>query len=288
MSRPCTATSASTRTGRSGARTTTMQHLIRDAARVVGLYDDGRQIGFCRVASDDTTYAWLFDVYVLPEYRGRGLGVELVREAVENGPHAHLRWILHTQGHAPVCTRASASRLPASAAWSGPQAADRLARRCANAHSFFPERISRRHARCRRRIRSASPRRGVSISVGVFSTRQRACSATTRPRSRPSGRRSGTTPRPSSLRTPSRGRTPRACSTCSRCCRTPPAICTWGTSRTTRSAMRSAISAAATACACCTRWATTRSACRPRTPRSARAATRATSRTTTSPRSASR
>ena len=75
----------------------TMQHLITDAARVVGLYDDGRLIGFCRVASDDTTYAWLFDVYVLPEYRGRGLGVELVREAVENGPHARLRWILHTK-----------------------------------------------------------------------------------------------------------------------------------------------------------------------------------------------
>jgi GNAT superfamily N-acetyltransferase len=75
----------------------TMQHLVSDAARVVGLYDDGRQIGFCRVASDDATYAWLFDVYVLPEYRGRGLGVELVREAVENGPHASLRWILHTK-----------------------------------------------------------------------------------------------------------------------------------------------------------------------------------------------
>ena len=74
-----------------------MQHLVDDAARVVGLYDGDRQIGFCRVASDDTTYAWLFDVYVLPEYRGRGLGVELVREAVENGPHAQLRWILHTK-----------------------------------------------------------------------------------------------------------------------------------------------------------------------------------------------
>jgi GNAT superfamily N-acetyltransferase len=75
----------------------TVRHLIDDAARVVGLYDDSRQIGFCRVASDGTTYAWLFDVYVLPSHRGRGLGVELVREAVENGPHARLRWILHTQ-----------------------------------------------------------------------------------------------------------------------------------------------------------------------------------------------
>jgi GNAT superfamily N-acetyltransferase len=35
-------------------------------------------------------------VYVLPGYRGRGVGVELVREMVENGPLAGLRWILHT------------------------------------------------------------------------------------------------------------------------------------------------------------------------------------------------
>ena len=79
-----------------------MRHLIDDAARVVGLYDGGRQIGFCRVASDDTTYAWLFDVYVLPEYRGRGLGVELVREAVENGPHARPALDPAHQGHAPA------------------------------------------------------------------------------------------------------------------------------------------------------------------------------------------
>jgi GNAT superfamily N-acetyltransferase len=39
-------------------------------------------------------------VYVLAEHRGRGLGVELVRFAVEEGPHADLRWMLHTRdGH---------------------------------------------------------------------------------------------------------------------------------------------------------------------------------------------
>jgi GNAT superfamily N-acetyltransferase len=39
----------------------------------------------------------LCDVYVLPDYRGRGLGVELVREAVDNGPHAKLAWTLKTK-----------------------------------------------------------------------------------------------------------------------------------------------------------------------------------------------
>jgi GNAT superfamily N-acetyltransferase len=70
--------------------------LVRDAARVIGLYDGERQVGFARVVSDGHTIAYLADVYVLPEARGRGLGVELVREAVENGPHAGLRWFLHT------------------------------------------------------------------------------------------------------------------------------------------------------------------------------------------------
>jgi predicted N-acetyltransferase YhbS len=39
---------------------------------------------------------YLADVYVLPSYRGRGLGAELVREMVENGPYANERWLLHT------------------------------------------------------------------------------------------------------------------------------------------------------------------------------------------------
>ena len=70
---------------------------IRDAARVVGLYDGARQIGFARVLSDGIRVSHLCDVYVLAPYRGRGLGVELVREAVDNGPHAELAWTLKTK-----------------------------------------------------------------------------------------------------------------------------------------------------------------------------------------------
>ena len=54
------------------------------------------QIGFCRAASDGTSFVYLADVYVLPRYRGSGLGVELVREMVENGPYADRRWLLDT------------------------------------------------------------------------------------------------------------------------------------------------------------------------------------------------
>jgi GNAT superfamily N-acetyltransferase len=74
----------------------TVERLVRDATRVVGVYDGDRQIGFCRVVSDGEKFAWLADVYVLEPYRGRQLGIELVREAVENGPHADLAWYLNT------------------------------------------------------------------------------------------------------------------------------------------------------------------------------------------------
>ena len=41
--------------------------------------------------------SYLADVYVLEEHRGRGLGVELVRFSVEEGPLAGTKWYLHTR-----------------------------------------------------------------------------------------------------------------------------------------------------------------------------------------------
>jgi GNAT superfamily N-acetyltransferase len=72
--------------------------LIDTSARSVGLYHGHAQIGFARVVDCDAAgFVYLADVYVLDEHRGRGLGLELVREAVENGPHAARRWVLHTR-----------------------------------------------------------------------------------------------------------------------------------------------------------------------------------------------
>jgi ribosomal protein S18 acetylase RimI-like enzyme len=73
-----------------------VERLVREAQRVVGLYRGERLVGFCRAATDGVAFAYLADVYVLPEFRGRGLGVELVREMVENGPYSNLGWLLHT------------------------------------------------------------------------------------------------------------------------------------------------------------------------------------------------
>jgi GNAT superfamily N-acetyltransferase len=84
----------------SGRPREVVEELVAGAARVVGLYRDDGQVGFARVVSDRHVVAYLADVYVLPEHRGRGLGVELVREAVERSPFSPRRWFLNTSdGH---------------------------------------------------------------------------------------------------------------------------------------------------------------------------------------------
>jgi GNAT superfamily N-acetyltransferase len=76
----------------------TQQRMNAAAARLVGLYHGGEQVGFARAALvNGMEVAYLYDVYVLPEHRGRGLGVELVRETVDNGPYAGYRWLLDTR-----------------------------------------------------------------------------------------------------------------------------------------------------------------------------------------------
>jgi GNAT superfamily N-acetyltransferase len=70
--------------------------LVAGAARIVGLYHGGEQIGFARVVSDGQVFAYLADVYVLEEHRGRGLGRALVEAAVEGSDLRRCRWLLHT------------------------------------------------------------------------------------------------------------------------------------------------------------------------------------------------
>jgi GNAT superfamily N-acetyltransferase len=50
---------------------------------------DGTQVGFARVVTDCSTFAWLCDVFILEEHRGRGLGKRLVEAVVSHPPRAH-------------------------------------------------------------------------------------------------------------------------------------------------------------------------------------------------------
>lgn len=44
----------------------------------IGAYADGRQVGFCRVISDFSTFANLVDVFVLESFRGQGISKKMM------------------------------------------------------------------------------------------------------------------------------------------------------------------------------------------------------------------
>jgi GNAT superfamily N-acetyltransferase len=61
------------------------------------LTDAGALAGFARVVTDYARFGWIADVFVLPEHRGRGLGVWLVESIVTHPELAGLRLMLATR-----------------------------------------------------------------------------------------------------------------------------------------------------------------------------------------------
>ncbi|RMH86197.1 MAG: N-acetyltransferase [Calditrichaeota bacterium] len=63
-----------------------------------GVYEGDRQIGFARVITDFAVLAYVADVFILEEYRGRGLGKWLM-ECVVNHPRLQRvkKWMLATR-----------------------------------------------------------------------------------------------------------------------------------------------------------------------------------------------
>ena len=63
----------------------------------LGVYTDGKQVGFCRCVTDYATIYWLADVMIDPAYRGHGLGKALVDAAVNHELLRGCSGILATQ-----------------------------------------------------------------------------------------------------------------------------------------------------------------------------------------------
>lgn len=63
-----------------------------------GVYDGERQVAFARVVSDKATFAYIGDVFVVEEYRGRGISKMLMQYIVEHPELQGLRrWVLATR-----------------------------------------------------------------------------------------------------------------------------------------------------------------------------------------------
>ena len=76
------------------------------------LFEDDRQVGFARVISDGATFAWLADVFVLPEDRGKGLGQWLVASILAHPELQGLRrWSLATRDAHSLYARYGFARL---------------------------------------------------------------------------------------------------------------------------------------------------------------------------------
>jgi len=63
-----------------------------------GVYEGDKQLGFARVITDRTTFAYLSDVFILPEAQGKGLGKWLIDVIVSHPELQGLRrWLLFTR-----------------------------------------------------------------------------------------------------------------------------------------------------------------------------------------------
>jgi GNAT superfamily N-acetyltransferase len=69
---------------------------LQGSWRVVGAYEGAAMVGFARAISDGVSLAYLADVFVLRDHRGRGLGRRLIGAMIEDGPGRDFRWLLHT------------------------------------------------------------------------------------------------------------------------------------------------------------------------------------------------
>ncbi|PNE41450.1 GNAT family N-acetyltransferase [Streptomyces noursei] len=85
-----------------------------------GLYEvaSGRQVAYARVVTDHATFAWLCDVYVSPDDRGKGLGTALVAEVAEHlASHGLARLTLATKDAHGVYEKVGFRPLAAPEQW---------------------------------------------------------------------------------------------------------------------------------------------------------------------------
>jgi N-acetylglutamate synthase-like GNAT family acetyltransferase len=61
---------------------------------VFGAYTSGRQVAFARVITDHAVFGYIADVFVVPEFRGRGVSKSLMRRILEHPDVTGLRLIL--------------------------------------------------------------------------------------------------------------------------------------------------------------------------------------------------
>src|SRR4030095_14767443 len=78
------------------AKGRTMDHVQRSIANSLnfGVFRGPEQIGFARLVTDYATFAWLADVFILEEHRGKGLSKWLMEVIVDHPALQGMRRLL--------------------------------------------------------------------------------------------------------------------------------------------------------------------------------------------------
>ena len=95
-----------------------VEKAARNSSDVIGVYLNGRQVAYCRIVSDKTTFAWLCDVYVDEGFRGQGIAKAMVRFVLDLPYSAELRrWLLATRDAHDIYKECGFTPLPSPESW---------------------------------------------------------------------------------------------------------------------------------------------------------------------------
>jgi GNAT superfamily N-acetyltransferase len=95
-----------------------VEKAARNSSLVIGVYQGEIQVGYLRIVSDKTTFAWVCDVFVDETHRGKGIAKAMVRYAQEHPEHLGLRrWILATKDAHDVYSGVGFELIPNPERW---------------------------------------------------------------------------------------------------------------------------------------------------------------------------
>ncbi|HUW79047.1 MAG TPA: GNAT family N-acetyltransferase [Candidatus Nanopelagicaceae bacterium] len=87
-------------------------------SHMIGVYQDAEQVAVSRIVSDGATFAWLCDVFVDANFRGKGIGTWMARSAVAwSGAQGITRIVLATRDAHDVYARAGFAPLEGASRW---------------------------------------------------------------------------------------------------------------------------------------------------------------------------
>ncbi len=95
-----------------------VERAAKNSSLVIGAYQNGSQVGYLRVVSDKTTFAWICDVWVDKEHRGQGIAKAMVNAALADPDHQGLRrWVLATTNAHEIYAQCGFEPLPQADKW---------------------------------------------------------------------------------------------------------------------------------------------------------------------------